>query len=605
MTSAIQIEEFVPRAEQYFSRPSFSDPVFIGQDAIAFLDDRSGTTQVSVLTPSTGDVRVLTSYQERVQTLKASARSGGILFGMDEGGNERQQLWSMDSVSAAPRRLTHADMSIHEPGAISKAGDYVLYRSNARDERTFDVVGMRLDGGEPEIWLQDGGQVSPVDIHPDGERALVVKLNGNMDGDVLLVTKDGDVTNLTTHQGEQWVFGVAFDSEGTGVWLLSNLEREFVALLHLDIVSGERRVAYEADWDIEHFKVSPDGSYIVLSVNEDGASTASIIPAADNGGAVPIDVPRGAIDHFTWSPDSREVAFGLSTVERPSVIMIATIDGSARIAAGASSGSDTESLMTFAPELIRYPSFDGREIPAFLFMPEGEGPFPVLVDIHGGPESQRRLNYAPSGPVLQYLTSLGMAVLSLNVRGSTGYGKEYSHLDDKGKRLDSVKDVEYAVRWLRNREDVAADRIAVYGRSYGGFMTLASLVFNPELWAAGVDMVGIANFVSFLERTGPWRRQHREAEYGELENDREMLERISPLNHIENIVAPLLVVHGRNDPRVPLFEAEQIVEALQNRGQEVELRVYDNEGHALSKRSNVLDAFATMGAFLTKHLQLA
>lgn len=136
-------------------------------------------------------------------------------------------------------------------------------------------------------------------------------------------------------------------------------------------------------------------------------------------------------------------------------------------------------------------------------------------------------------------------------------------------------------------------------------MTLASLVFNPELWAAGVDMVGIANFVSFLERTGPWRRQHREAEYGELENDREMLERISPLNHIENIVAPLLVVHGRNDPRVPLFEAEQIVEALQNRGQEVELRVYDNEGHALSKRSNVLDAFATMGAFLTKHLQLA
>jgi dipeptidyl aminopeptidase/acylaminoacyl peptidase len=227
------------------------------------------------------------------------------------------------------------------------------------------------------------------------------------------------------------------------------------------------------------------------------------------------------------------------------------------------------------------------------------------VDIHGGPESQRRLNYSPSGPVLQYLTSLGMAVLSLNVRGSTGYGKDYSHLDDKGKRLDSVKDVESAVKWLRERDDVIGDKIAVYGRSYGGFMTLASMVFHPDLWAAGVDMVGIANFVSFLERTGPWRRKHREAEYGELENDREILEQISPLNHIDNISAPLMVVHGKHDPRVPLFEAEQVVEAVRKKGQDVEFLVFDNEGHAISKRPNQIQAFVMMGEFLGKHLELS
>jgi dipeptidyl aminopeptidase/acylaminoacyl peptidase len=294
----------------------------------------------------------------------------------------------------------------------------------------------------------------------------------------------------------------------------------------------------------------------------------------------------------------------MSTVEHPSVIAAAGLNGSTKVLADAGQPSGMESPKTFEAEAIRYISFDGLEVPAFFFKPEGDGPFPVLIDIHGGPESQRRLGYAPSGPVLQYLTSLGMAVLSLNVRGSTGYGKAYSHLDDKGKRLDSVKDIEYAVKWLRDRDDVIDDKIAVYGRSYGGFMTLAALVFYPDLWAAGVEMVGIANFVSFLERTGPWRRKHREAEYGELENDREMLERISPINHIDNIRVPLMVCHGRHDPRVPLFEAEQVVEAVRKQGHDVVLRVYENEGHALSRLPNVLDAFALMGAFLTTHLGL-
>jgi dipeptidyl aminopeptidase/acylaminoacyl peptidase len=322
----------------------------------------------------------------------------------------------------------------------------------------------------------------------------------------------------------------------------------------------------------------------------------------DPTGAVLSEVrlPLGVIDQFSWSPDSSCVAFGFSTVEEPSVIMTANVQGHVRVIARA----DHVAPKTFTPQMIRYTSFDGLSIPAYWFVPEGDGPFPVLVDIHGGPEGQRTLNYSPSGPVLQYLTSLGIAVLSLNVRGSTGYGKTYSHLDDKGLRLDAVSDVASAVSWLTARNDVDASRIAVYGRSYGGFMTLASLVFYPDLWAAGVDVVGIANFVSFLERTGPWRRKHREAEYGELEHDREMLEHISPLTHIDNIRVPLMVCHGRNDPRVPLFEAEQVVRAVSAKGLDVVLRVYDDEGHALSKRKNEIDAFVTMGAFLQQHLRL-
>lgn len=599
MTNGQTDGDLMKRAEAYFGRPSFSAPVFIGNDEIAFLDDRSGTTQVSVLTISDGSVAAKTSFVDRVQTLKASSRTGRILFGMDDAGNERQQLWTFGA-DGEPVRLTTALSSIHEPGALSKKGDYVLFRSNARDEATFDAVGMSLDTGEQEIWLQEGGQVMPADLSSDGQTALVVRLNGNLDSDLLLVTRDGDVTNLTPHDDEQWIHGASFDNEGTGVWLASNHGRDMVALVHLDIASGERRIVFEADWDVETFKVSPDGSVIAVEVNEDGASRAFLIPADGTGTPMPLSIPVGVIDQFTWSPDSSSVAFGFSSVEHPSVIMLADRDGAVRKVAEA--GSDAPK--TYAPEFIHYETWDGRKVPAYFFRPEGEGPFPVLVDIHGGPESQRRLNYSPSGPVLQYLTSLGMAVLSLNVRGSTGYGKEYSHLDDKGKRLDSVKDVEYAVKWLRERDDVQSDKIAVYGRSYGGFMTLASLVFYPDLWAAGVNMVGIANFVSFLERTGPWRRKHREAEYGELENDREMLERISPLNHIDNIKVPLMVVHGRRDPRVPLFEAEQVVEAVRKNGQDVELLIFEDEGHAISKRKNQLAAFVMMGEFLGKHLGL-
>jgi dipeptidyl aminopeptidase/acylaminoacyl peptidase len=599
MTAEQASRDLEARAESYFGRSSFASPVYVGNETVAFLDDRSGTPQVSLLDVATGEISSKTSYAERVQTLKGNARSGRILFGMDQGGNERQQLWTFDERGEAVR-LTDASQAIHEPGCLSRGGDYVLFRSNARDESTFDVVGMSLDGGDQEIWLEDGGQVSPVDLHPDGARALVVRLNGNLDADLLLVSRDGSVRNLTEHDGEQWIHGATFDQHGNGVWIASNLDRDMVALMYLDLDSGELEVVVDTDWDVELFKIAPDGNTAVVSTNEDGISRAMMVTFDGTSEPVELGIPDGVIDGFSWSHDGKRVVFGFSSVEHPSVLMAATPAG--EVETIASAGSDAPE--TFAPELIRYTSFDGLEIPAFFFRPPGDGPFPVLVDIPGGPESQRRLNYSPSGPVLQYLTSLGMAVLSLNVRGSTGYGKEYSHLDDKGKRLDAVKDVEYAVKWLRERDDVDASRIAVYGRSYGGFMTLASLVFYPDLWAAGVNMVGIANFVSFLERTGPWRRTHREAEYGELANDREMLERISPLTHIHRIRVPLMVVHGEHDPRVPLFEAEQVVQAVREQGQEVELLVFDNEGHAISKRPNVIRAFVMMGQFLGKHLSL-
>jgi len=255
------------------------------------------------------------------------------------------------------------------------------------------------------------------------------------------------------------------------------------------------------------------------------------------------------------------------------------------------------------PELIHFKSFDGLEIPAFVYQPNTIRPgqkFPVIINIHGGPEEQ----FMPSlKTITQYFVYAGYIVVGPNVRGSAGYGKTYMNLDNVEKRMDSVKDIIALRDHLAKFPEVDLEKMVVMGGSYGGFMVLACLAFSPDLWAAGIDTVGIANFVTFLENTAPYRRHLREAEYGSLEKDREFLESISPINSVEKIKAPLFIIHGANDPRVPLSEAEQISGKLKSLGRTVEMVVYSDEGHGLSKLKNRLDAYPKMVDFLEEVLQ--
>ena len=600
-TQPLDLEQMKVKAATFFDRPGLSSPVFIGPHAIAVLDDRTGRPQISVVDIVDRSIRPITAYDERVQTLLGSA-AGAIVFGMDSGGDERQQLWYLSSVDAAPQPVVGRAGRIHEPGYLSRDGSALLFRSNARDEATFDILGTTLPAAESDVWLESAGQAMSVDLSPDRSRALVIRDVTNLDAELLLIDRvAGRTTTLTPRDDECWIFGAAFHPDQLSVWVLHNHGREFVQLNRIDLASMNSSAVVESEWDIELFQVSPDGKRLAWSVNRDGWSEVYIRSIESQAADMRLDLPRGTVDRMDWSPDSALLAFGMSTATRPSSIFLAGLDGKV----------DTIGLpATLAeppvvePELVHFPTFDGREVPAFLFRPEGDGPFPVLVEVHGGPESQRRLQYSSAVPTDQLMQSLGMAVLSLNVRGSTGYGKSYAHLDDKGLRLDAVRDVAAAVEWLRTRDDVRADRIGVMGQSYGGYMTLASICFYPNLWAAAVDVVGIANFVTFMERTGPWRRAHRAEEYGSLEEDRELLERISPINHVDAITTPLFVIHGRNDPRVPLHEAEQIVAALTERNRDVELRVFDNEGHGLSKRENRVVGYAEAARFLMARLVL-
>ena len=318
------------------------------------------------------------------------------------------------------------------------------------------------------------------------------------------------------------------------------------------------------------------------------------------GGRMPDPgVPDGIAGGFAFSPDSRRLAFTLTAPGRnPDVWVLDLPDGEARrLTRSSTAGIPPKSFRR--PDLVRYPTFDGREIPALFYRPEDAGDptdVAVVVNVHGGPESQSRPAFAP---VTQYLLNRGYGVFFPNVRGSTGYGKAYTHLDDVRLRMDSVKDLAHAAHWLRS---CGHERVAVMGGSYGGFMVLAALTEYPELWSAGVDIVGIANLVTFLENTGSYRRGLREPEYGSLERDREFLESISPIHKADGITAPLMVIHGKNDPRVPVGEAEQIVERVKQNGGAVEYLLYGDEGHGLAKLKNRLDAYPKIAAFFDEHL---
>lgn len=588
----------IPSAESYFALRAATTPVWLGDDRLAFLHDASGVPQVWTVPRDGGEGRPLTSLPDRIGALLASPGCDRLVFGMDRGGDERHQLFALDPEGGDPTSLTADPTTIHALGAVSPDGRRLSFASNARDQRVFDVHLLDLDdatGASPLMATDE--LLTPLAFSPDGRSLLVRRQNTNLDADLFLVPIDGgERVLLTPHEGEASIPQAAFDPAGDAVYAVSNQDRDLAALVRIDLGSRGQTVLAAPGWDVEALAVSPDGRRLAYAVNDDGASRL-ILRDLPGGAERPVEgLPPGVVDGPTWSPDATTLAFSWSGPTDPAAIWVCGTNGAARpVTAPDSAGLDPAGFQ--APETIRFTTFDGRQIPALWFRPAGAGPWPTVVDVHGGPESQRRVAFAP---ITQFLLAHGFAVLAPNVRGSTGYGKTYCHLDDVERRMDAVADLAAAADWLAARPEVATDQIAVMGQSYGGFMTLAALTTYPERWAVGVDVVGIANWRTFFEQTGPWRRRTRAAEYGDPVRDADLLRDISPIHRADRIAVPLLVIHGRNDPRVPLGEAEQIVAAVRGAGREAELLVFDDEGHGLVKRRNRVEGYGAVARFLDR-----
>ena len=559
---------------------------------IAFLTDLTGVPQAWEVPVGGGWPEQLTFHDERVLCVRYSPKANRLIFSMDVGGNERSQLFLLEN--GEERDLTRASDATHYFGGFAPGGERIAYTATHRNGTDFDVFTQHLSG-EPETAWETTGYHTIADWAPDGSFLIVSRHYSNLNTDLYkLDLISGEATLLTPHQGDARFTGARVTPDGKSVFLATDRNGDFVRLGRLDLSTLEIECLTPDDWDVDEVELSENGRWLLASRNVEGYSDFMLFNS--RGRRVPgPEMPEGILGDFSFSPDGNKLAFTLTGPNRnPDVWLVDLPDGEpCRLTRSSTAGIPRRAFRR--PKIVRYPSFDGLEIPALFYEPDTENA-PVVVNVHGGPESQARPLFAP---VTQYLLHRGYAVFAPNVRGSTGYGKAYTHLDDVYLRMDSVKDLAHAAHWLRER---GHEMIAVMGGSYGGFMVLAALTEYPELWTAGVDIVGIANLVTFLENTASYRRALREPEYGSLERDRGFLESISPIHKAERIRAPLMVIHGRNDPRVPVGEAEQIVEKVRKNGGAVEYLLYEDEGHGLAKLKNRLDAYPKITAFLDEHL---
>jgi dipeptidyl aminopeptidase/acylaminoacyl peptidase len=531
-----------------------------------------------------------------------------LVYAADSGGDERFRLFRWDLGEAAPVELPMGE-SRNVLGSFDRTGQWLSFLSTRRNGTDFDLY--RIDPLRPEsmeLLFEGDGRWILGDWSPTADRLLAVRWTSADDQELYAFDVGTRVmTPLTDTAGPRVAFGAAvWAADGTGVWYTSDQDSEFKGLRHRDLESGEdRAVPLGLEWDIETLRRSPDGQRLVMAVNEDGVNRLYQFDAVSQSVRPLAGVPAGLLAVGAFRPHGPWLAIEQTDHEGRYRTHALNLDSGERTlwAGGREARSDLP-----APELIRYPTFDSangqpRTISAFWYDAAAgtSRPAPVVINIHGGPEAQAKLDF---NPVFHLLRSRGITVITPNVRGSSGYGKTFLTLDNGMRREDAVRDIGALLDWIDGAPGLDAERVAVIGSSYGGFMVLSSLVTYPDRIRCGVDMYGISNFNSFMSDTTGFARDLRRAEYGDERDPatRAFFQSISPLERADRIRAPLFVFAGANDPRVPIGESRQIAERVRSNGIAVETVVASNEGHGIMDPRNAFWVGAASLAFLDRCL---
>jgi len=565
-----------------------------------------------------GARRQITFFDEPVGGLTRQPGGDSLIFSRDAGGSEFAQLFLLDPTGGATTMLTDGE-SRNGGATWDRRGTRIAYNSTARNGASNDIWMMdpeNSDSAEVVLESQDGSFWGAAEFSASGSKVLVANYVSVADSRVNLLDLDtGDLTLLAGGADNiSSNFPVAFDDENAGFWFITSQGGEFRQLAWQPTEAGAAAdiITDDIPWDVNGVAISHKRDRIAFTTNEDGMSRVYLLDTETREYRSVENIPTGLAFGLTFSPDDKQLAMTLNTATTPSDTFVLAL-GAEPFSYGSLTrwtnseigGLDTTRFRT--PELAHYPTFDDvdgapRQIPAWVYKPQGKGPFPVVISIHGGPEGQARPGF--SSTYQMWMEKLGVAIIVPNVRGSSGYGKSYLGLDNGFKREDSVKDIGALLDWVAEQPDLDADRVAVFGGSYGGYMVLASAFHYSDKLKAAVDIVGISNFVTFLENTQDYRRDLRRVEYGD-ERDPEMrahLEKISPMNNVDKMKVPMFIVQGENDPRVPVTESSQMVAALREHGQSVWYMNALNEGHGYRKKENrdIYQQAAVL--FLKEHL---
>jgi dipeptidyl aminopeptidase/acylaminoacyl peptidase len=571
----------------------------------------SDTEQLHRVAMPLGMREQLTFSREPVTSARSpqSAVAPGFVFLRDVGGNEMAQVFYYDVNSRAQRMISDGK-GLHGGLRWSHDGRRVAFHGTGRDGVSYDLfVAEPASNGAPRL-VYNGFQKnwSVADWSPDDTKLLITNfVSANESHLYVMDLATAALTPVGEGNGVASVSGARFTADGRGVYLITNRDSDFEQLKRIDLVTGvAENLTGHIPWDIEDFARSDDGRYLAWVANVDGISRLTVVNVAARTESLP-PLPDGRIGRIAFDRTGRRLALSLENAQTPRDVFVLEVERNALVRYTKSEVGPNDPLQYAPAELVRFPTFDRergkyREIPAFIVRPRTPGPHPVLIDIHGGPESQAIPSW---NPFTQFLVrEMGFVVITPNVRGSTGYGKTFMNLDNGEDREDSVKDIGALLVWIGLQKDMDTKKVFVSGGSYGGYMSLAAMVNFGDRLRGGIDVVGISNFVTFLENTSAYRRDLRRAEYGDerLPRMRAYLQRISPLTNAARISKPMLVVQGLNDPRVPATESQQMVGKIRARGGEVWYLAAKDEGHGFKKKSNRDFYQKTIVTFLEKQL---
>lgn len=575
------------RLNQYVNTRGAVFTGFTPQGGILIATRFGDTSQIHRVAQPMGARQQLTFYEEPVSGAEPVIGGGGdFWFPRDTGGDEQYQVLRFDIETG--RAIAFSEPGTRNESMIQSEDGARIAWSLAGDDGDYDIYLAEAADPASRRKIHEGeGALFPVAFSPDGARLLLSQYISIAKSRVLVFDiAAGRLTEIAPEIDAAYGGG-AFIDGGRALLVTSDEGSQFRRLTRIDLATGQRApFGPQHNWNVDEMELSHDGRTLAYIVNEAGAATLHLWDMRRNRAIEAPALPPGLVVGLEFDAADRNLGFTLNSAASPSDAYVYDLRARrlTRWTQSEVGGLDPSTFVT--PELIQWTSFDGRTITGFLYTPRSPGPHPVVLDIHGGPESQYRPAF--SSRIQYWVNELGVAVIAPNVRGSDGYGREFLALDNAEKREDSVKDIGALLDWIAADARFDEARVAVYGGSYGGYMVLASMTHYNDRLAGAVDIVGISNFVTFLENTSGYRRDLRRAEYGDERDPamRETLTRISPLTNVSRITKPIFIVHGANDPRVPVSEAEQVLAAVRRNGGEAWLMLAMNEGHGFARRED-------------------
>lgn len=607
-------------AETFFNTTSVTGASFSADGTkLLVTTDESGVFNAYSIPVEGGEMTQLTrSTTDATFTRGWFPDDDRFLFTRDQGGNELNHLYVRELDGTEVDLTPGSEVKARYLGwAEDEKSFYVL--TNERDPRYFDLwryapagsgaieasAGKRIAPGYVRERMFENDEVNVSGVSLDGAWIALTDTRNNADNDIYVQPVGGERVHVTPHEGDVSHGVAGFSPDGSTLFYTSDEGSEFARVWSYDLATGERRVVYESDWDVLFYRHSRDGRFLYTGVNEDARTVVRVYDAATMAEVPLPELPTGDLSGIVFEDGGDRMAFYVDGDTSPSNLYVLDMESDEYVRLTDSLHPSMSSADLVEGEVVRYRSFDGLEIPSILYRPHQAAratPVPALVWVHGGPGGQSRKGYRAA---IQHLVNHGYAILAVNNRGSSGYGKTFFHLDDKKHGDVDLKDCVWGRKYLEGLDWVDGERVGIIGGSYGGYMVCAALAFEPEAFEVGIDIFGVTNWLRTLESIPPWWADFRDALYAEMgdpELDRERLHAKSPLFHADRITKPLLVVQGANDPRVLQPESDEMVEAVRANGVPVEYVLFDDEGHGFRNRENRIEASNAYLSFLEEHL---